>query len=124
MLKLEDLREYCMSKQNVEEDFPFNSGTLTFKVFGKIFALTNIDSAEFSVNLKCRPEHALQLRSMYKQVTPGYHMNKKHWNTILIDGAIPDSEICLMIDESYELVLSGVSRILRDSLHGNTNNNK
>ena len=116
MIKLEDLRKYCMSKTGAEEDFPFDLSTLTFKVYGKIFALTDINSTELRVNLKCRPETALNLRAQYSQITPGYHMNKKHWNTILIDGQIPDNEIHMMIDQSYELVLSGVKKSVKDRL--------
>jgi len=116
MIKLEDLRRYCMAKKGAGEDFPFDFSTLTFKVCGKIFALTDINSAVLSVNLKCSPEHAFHLRNLYSQVTPGYHMNKKHWNTVLIDGHIPDEEVYLMIDQSYELVLAGVKKSLRDSL--------
>ncbi|HNX22910.1 MAG TPA: MmcQ/YjbR family DNA-binding protein [Spirochaetota bacterium] len=115
-MKLEDLRKYCSSKKGVQEDFPFDLNILTFKVCGKIFALTDISREELTVNLKCMPEHALLLRTVYSQVTPGYHMNKKHWNTVLIDGEIPDSEIYLMIDQSYELVLAGVKKSLKDML--------
>ncbi len=116
MIKLEDLRNYCMSKKGVKEDFPFDLNTLTFKVCDKIFLITDINAEILSVNLKCRPEYALHLRSIYTQITPGYHMNKKHWNTVLIDGKITDSEIYMMIDESYELVLSGVKKSLRERL--------
>jgi len=116
MITLENLRKYCKSKKGVKEDFPFDLSTLTFKVCDKIFVLTDINSNELSLNLKCIPEHALHLRTLYPQVTPGYHMNKKHWNTVLIDGQIPDSEIYMMIDQSYELVLAGVKKSLRDIL--------
>ncbi len=116
MIKLEDLRKYCMGKKGVKEDFPFDFNTLTFKVLDKIFVLTDINSEVLRVNLKCTPEHALTLRNIYTQVTPGYHMNKKHWNTIIIDGTIPDGEIYRMIDQSYELVLKGVKKSLRESL--------
>jgi len=116
MIKLEDLRKYCMSKKGAEEDFPFDFSTLTFKVCGKIFALTDINSEELSINLKCSPEHSVQLRSLYPQITPGYHMNKKHWNTILVDRNIPDKVVYLLIDESYELVLAGLKKTLRDAL--------
>lgn len=105
-----------MSKKGVVEDFPFDFSTLTFKVCGRIFALTDINAEELNVNLKCRPEHAIQLRGLYPQITPGYHMNKKHWNTVHIDRHIPDKEVYMMIDESYELVLSGVKKSLRDAL--------
>lgn len=116
MIKLEDLRKYCMSKKGASEDFPFDLTTLAFKVCGKIFALTDITSEVLSVNLKCRPEHAIQLRALYPQVTPGYHMNKKHWNTVLLDRDITDKDVFMMIDESYELVLAGVKKSLRDEL--------
>lgn len=116
MIKLEDLRNYCMSKNGVKEDFPFDLSTLAFKVCEKIFLITGINSEILSINLKCSPEHALHLRSIYPQITPGYHMNKKHWNTVLIDGQIPDSEIYMMIDQSYELVLAGVKKSFRDIL--------
>jgi predicted DNA-binding protein (MmcQ/YjbR family) len=116
MIKLEKLRKYCTSKKGVTEDFPFDFNILTFKVLDKIFALTDINAEELSVNLKCTPEHALLLRDQYPQITPGYHMNKKHWNTVQIDGKIPDKEIYSMIDQSYELVLAGVKKSLRDTL--------
>ena len=116
MLTLDDVRKYSVSKKGVIEDFPFDLKTLTFKVCDKIFALTDIDSEVLSLNLKCIPEQALHLRTLYSQVTPGYHMNKKHWNTVVIDGTIPDEEIYRMIDQSYELVLAGVKKSLRDSL--------
>jgi predicted DNA-binding protein (MmcQ/YjbR family) len=97
------LREYCLSKSNVTESFPFGEETLVFKVKGKIFALANLDS-DLSVNLKCDPSFALELREKYSAVNPGYHMNKKHWNTVLLDGSIPDKELFLWIDHSYDLV--------------------
>ena len=97
------LREYCLSKSNVTESFPFGEETLVFKVKGKIFALANLDS-DLSVNLKCDPSFALELRERYRAVNPGYHMNKKHWNTVLLDGSIPDKELFLWIDHSYNLV--------------------
>jgi len=116
MITLEDLRKYCLSKKGAEEDFPFDFSILTFKVFNKIFALTDINSSVLRINLKCSPEHAIHLRNIYPEITPGYHMNKRHWNTILIDGSIPDAEIFLMIDQSYELVLQGLKKSLKDSL--------
>jgi len=102
-MNIESLREYCISKSNVEEGFPFGEDTLVFKVKGKIFALANLDG-DLSINLKCDPEFALELREKYTSVQPGYHMNKKHWNTVLLDGTIPDSEIINWIDHSYSLV--------------------
>jgi len=116
MLKLEDLRHHCLSKKGVVEDFPFDLSTLTFKICSKIFILANINSEILAINIKCTPEHALHLRSLYPQITPGYHMNKKHWNTVLIDGEIPDAEIYMMIDQSFELVTAGLKKSLRDEL--------
>ena len=102
-MNIEALREYCISKENATESFPFGDDTLVFKINGKIFALVNLDS-ELSINLKCEPALALELRERYPSVTPGYHMNKKHWNTILLDGSVPDTEIFSWIDHSYQRV--------------------
>jgi predicted DNA-binding protein (MmcQ/YjbR family) len=99
------LRDYCISKKEATESFPFGEDTLVFKVHGKIFALVNLDG-DLSINLKCDPLFALELRERYSSVTPGYHMNKKHWNTVYIDGTIPDKEVCAWIDHSYDLILS------------------
>ena len=96
-------RDYCLSKKGVTEEFPFDEQTLVFKVMGKMFALTNVDSF-VSINLKCEPEKAIELREQYDFVKPGYHMNKKHWNTIILDGTIPSSLILELIDHSYDLV--------------------
>jgi len=97
------LREYCLSKKSATESFPFGDDTLVFKVAGKIFALVNLDG-ELSINLKCDPVLAIELRERYDSVTPGYHMNKKHWNTVFINGTIPDKEIFSWIDNSYDLI--------------------
>lgn len=102
-MNIESLREYCISKKSVTESFPFDDETLVFKVSGKIFALVSLEG-EFTVNLKCDPAFALELRERYPSVVPGYHMNKKHWNTIFIDGTVPDKEIFSWIDHSYDLV--------------------
>jgi predicted DNA-binding protein (MmcQ/YjbR family) len=102
-MNIETLREYCISKTGVTEGFPFGEDTLVFKVKGKIFALANLDG-ELSINLKCDPLLAIELREKYNSVSPGYHMNKKHWNTVLLDGTIPDMEIFSWIDHSYSLV--------------------
>ncbi len=102
-MNIERLREYCIKKEEVTEGFPFGEDTLVFKINGKIFALVNL-YGDLSVNLKCDPDLALELREKYNAVTPGYHMNKKHWNTIVIDGSIPDREILSWIDHSYDLV--------------------
>ena len=102
-MNIEILREYCISKAGVTECFPFGEDTLVFKVKDKIFALANLDS-DASVNLKCDPTFAIELREKYSSVSPGYHMNKKHWNTVLLDGSIPDMEIFSWIDHSYNLI--------------------
>jgi len=102
-MNIETIREYCISKKGVTEGFPFGEDTLVFKVNGKIFALANLDG-ELSINLKCDPAFAIELRELYSSVTPGYHMNKKHWNTVILDGSVPDKEIFEWIDHSYDLV--------------------
>lgn len=102
-MNIEILREHCISKRNVTESFPFGDDTLVFKVAGKIFALVNLEG-DLTINLKCDPSLALELRERYAAVTPGYHMNKKHWNTIYIDGTVPDKEVLSWIDHSYDLV--------------------
>jgi predicted DNA-binding protein (MmcQ/YjbR family) len=102
-MDIESLREYCIRKKDTTESFPFGEDTLVFKAGGKIFALVNLDG-DLSINLKCDPAFAIELRERYSSVTPGYHMNKKHWNTVLADGTIPDKEIFEWIDHSYNLV--------------------
>jgi predicted DNA-binding protein (MmcQ/YjbR family) len=102
-MNIEILREYCISKRNVTESFPFGDDTLVFKTTGRIFALVNLDG-DLSINLKCDPPLAIELRERYSSVIPGYHMNKKHWNTIYLDGSIPNKEIFSWIDHSYDLV--------------------
>ena len=102
-MNIETLRDYCISKEGVTESFPFGDDTLVFKVIGKIFALANLEG-DLTVNLKCDPSVALELRERHPSVIPGYHMNKKHWNTVLCDGTVPDREVFEWIDHSYELV--------------------
>jgi len=99
----EAIRNYCIGKNDVTEGFPFGDDTLVFKVRGKIFALVNLEGAP-SINLKCEPSLAIELRERYPAVLPGYHMNKKHWNTINLDGSIPDREVFGWIDHSYAIV--------------------
>jgi predicted DNA-binding protein (MmcQ/YjbR family) len=102
-MNIEIIRDYCLSKKEVAECFPFGDDTLVFKRSGKIFLLANLDG-DLSLNLKCDPALALELRERYSSVVPGYHMNKKHWNTVLIDGSVPDREIFAWIDHSYHIV--------------------
>ena len=103
-MDLTQFREYCLNKPLATEGTPFGSDVLVFKVGGKMFALAALDDVPPTVNLKCEPDVALDLRDRYEQVSPGYHMNKKHWNTIEIGTGIPDAELGKMIDHSYDLV--------------------
>lgn len=106
-MNIESLREYCLSKKDVTESFPFDDVTLVFKVKEKMFALVNLDG-DLSINLKCDPEKAVDLREHYPCVLPGYHMDKKHWNTVMIDGSVDDSLLHEWIDHSYALIVSKV----------------
>lgn len=112
-MDLANFREYCLSKPGATEGTPFGSDVLVFKVGGKMFALAAIDEVPTRVNLKCDPDLALDLRDRYEQVRPGYHMSKKHWNTVEIEGGIPAIELRRMIDHSYELVVSGLPKAVR-----------
>jgi predicted DNA-binding protein (MmcQ/YjbR family) len=103
-MDLAQFREYCLSKPHATEGTPFGPDVLVFKVGGKMFALAALDEVPTTVNLKCDPDLALDFRDRYEQVTPGYHMNKKHWNTVEIETGIPDAELRKMIDHSYDLV--------------------
>lgn len=103
-MDLAQFRAYCLSKPGATENTPFGPDVLVFKVGGKMFALAALDEMPTRVNLKCDPDLALELRDRYEQVTPGYHMNKKHWNTVEIENGVPDSEVRKMIDHSYDLV--------------------
>jgi predicted DNA-binding protein (MmcQ/YjbR family) len=103
-MDLSQFREYCLSKSCATESTPFGPDVLVFKVSGKMFALATLDEMPTRVNLKCDPDLALDLRDRYEQVTPGYHMNKRHWNTVELEGGVPNPELRKMIDHSYELV--------------------
>ena len=106
-MHIEDLRDYCLSKKDTEEDLPFGPDTLVFKINKKIYLLVGLNDAELRFNVKCDPAKAIELREQYPNVLPGYHMNKKHWNTIVVDGSVPDSQLREWIDDSYELVSGG-----------------
>ncbi len=112
-MNVEQLRIYCLSKPNTSETFPFDEHTLVFKVYDKIFAITGLDNIDASVNLKCDPENAIDLRNRYSCVRPGYHQNKKHWNTVMLDGTVGDTMIKQWIDHSYELVLEKIPRRIK-----------
>lgn len=114
-MHIEDFREYCLKKKGITEEFPFNETTLVFKVMGKMFALTDIEHFSF-INLKCDPERAVLLREAYPGIEPGYHMHKKSWNSVMMDGSIPDRMIREMIDDSYNLIARSLSKNLKENL--------
>ncbi len=109
-MNIEDFTVYCSSKRSVSTSFPFGGDTLVFKVLNKIFALTGLDESPCKVNLKCDPERALSLREEYWEIKPGYHMNKKHWNTIELEANLSDDLIKSLIDHSYDLVVSSLPK--------------
>jgi predicted DNA-binding protein (MmcQ/YjbR family) len=117
-MDIEQFREYCLNKSGATEGTPFGEDTLVFKVGGKMFALAALDEVPAKVNLKCDPDLALELRDRYEQVRPGYHMNKKHWNTVEIDSGIPDAELRKMIDHSYDLVVKSLPKMARARISG------
>lgn len=112
-MDIEYFRQYCLAKKGVTEEFPFDEVTLVFKVIGKMFALTGLAREEFTVNLKCDPERAEELRDRYPEITPGFHMNKKHWNTVSCEGALDGKLILELIDHSYDLVVKKMPKKLR-----------
>lgn len=115
-MNIEQIREYCLHKKGVTEEFPFDETTLVFKVMGKIFALSGLGRQPPAVNLKCDPEKAIELREEYDgTIFPGYHMSKKHWNTVEITN-LPQEFIMELIDHSYDLVVQGMSKKMRDEL--------
>ena len=115
-MNIDKFRNYCLSKTASTEDFPFDETTLCFRVIDKIFAITDIEALPFSFNLKCNPEKALELREKYESIEPGFHMNKKHWNTITPDNFIDDILIYDLIDHSYNLVVEGLKKSDREKL--------
>jgi predicted DNA-binding protein (MmcQ/YjbR family) len=108
-----ELRSYCLSLAGGEETFPFGPETSVFKVAGKMFALSRLGADALSVSVKCDPLLAEQLRAAYPAVEPGYHLNKRHWNTVAIDGSLADRTVCDMIEDSYDLVVNGLPRARR-----------
>lgn len=118
-MNLEEFVQYCSSKKAVTEHFPFDEDTLVLKVGGKMFALSSLKQWENgtpSANLKCDPEYAEQLRAEYDDITPGYHMSKVHWNTVAINGGVPDALVKKLIDESYQLVLKSLTKKLQKEI--------
>ena len=114
-MNIEEFREYCISKSGVTESFPFNETVLVFKAV-KIFALTDTEG-EFRISLKCDPELAIQLREEYPEyIIPGYHLSKKHWNTIIMEGNVPEKLIYELIDHSYDLIVASLNKKQRSEL--------
>jgi predicted DNA-binding protein (MmcQ/YjbR family) len=110
----EKLRDLCLSFNAVVEDFPFNPETSVFKVLGKMFALSNLGARPLTVNLKCDPEDAVRLRADHPGlIIPGYHMNKRHWNTVTVDGDLPERMVRELVEDSYDLVVAGLPRAER-----------
>jgi len=109
------MRDYCLAKPGVTEGLPFGEDTLVFKVGEKLFLLTSISQGD-QFNVKCDPELAIELREQHHEVQPGYHMNKKHWNTVHTDGNLTRRQICDMIDHSYDLVLNGLPKNIREQI--------
>ena len=115
-MNTESLRNYCIAKPGASESFPFGGDALVFKVGGKMFALLSTESQPTTINLKCDPERAVQLREEHEAVTPGYHMNKTHWNTITIDGRVRTSDLQEWIDHSYDLVRKSLPKAVQTQL--------
>ena len=111
LTNIESFRDYCLEKKAVTESFPFDESTLVFKVAGKMFALTSLDSEEFRVNLKCLPEKSELLREAYPEnILPGFHMNKKHWNTVIVDEKLPKNMLEELTEHSYQLVVQSLTK--------------
>lgn len=118
-MNVEEFRAYCLSKKGTTEGFPFGETALVFKVMGKMYALSSLENTPSTVNLKCDPDRAIELREEYSDVVPGYHMSKKHWNTVTIEGELSDELIMELINHSYDLVVSKLKkadRALLDAL--------
>lgn len=112
----ESIREYCLSKPGSSESLPFDDVTLVFKVMNKVFLILSLDTPAPSFNAKCNPDLALEWREKHYQIVPGFHMNKKHWNTVEVDQGLSESLIREIIDHSYELVVAGLSKKDKDAL--------
>ena len=115
-MNIETLREYCLAKAGVQEGFPFGEDTLVFKVAGKIFLLTGLTNNPLQFNAKCDPDKAIELREKHTAVQPGYHMNKKHWNTIIADGSLSNALLKEIIDDSYNLIVQSLPKSVRVNL--------
>ena len=114
-MNLEELRDYCLQKPGAEEGLPFGEDTLVFKVGGKMFLLTSISEGN-SFNVKCDPELAIELREQHPEVIPGYHMNKKMWNTVYMNGSLTRKQLLEMVDHSYDLILKGLPKKVQEEI--------
>lgn len=115
-MNFKTLSSYCLSKKGAIEDYPFGDDVLVIKIASKMFALISERNDQLNISLKCDPFLAENLRQQYPAITPGYHLNKSHWNTILIDSSIPESELNKMIDHSYELVFKRLKKLEKDAI--------
>jgi predicted DNA-binding protein (MmcQ/YjbR family) len=124
MLQIDHIRDYCLSKKETTETFPFDEDTLVFKVMGKIFVfcpLNKWEQGQPSINLKCDPNYALELRARYDSISGGFHSNKKHWNTVALNqGDMSNTFVLQLIDHSYEMVVKNMTKKLRDQLNKNS----
>jgi predicted DNA-binding protein (MmcQ/YjbR family) len=115
-MNIEELRTYCLAKSHAEETLPFGPDTLVYKVGNKMFAAIGLNDEETRINLKCDPDKAEELRDQYPDIIPGYHMSKKHWNTVYCEREVEDEMICGLIDHSYELVFGSLSKKIQKAL--------
>ncbi len=115
-MDIEQFREYCLSKKATSEDFPFGPENLVLRVGGKIFAITDLFSDQFKANLKCDPDRAVELREQYPEILPGWHMNKKHWNTVDFEGGLDGRVLRELIDHSYDMVVKSLKKVEREAL--------
>ena len=115
-MNVESIREYCLYKKAVTEGFPFGEDTLVFRVAEKIFLLVSLSADPLQFNAKCNPDKAIELREEYPEIKPGYHMNKRHWNTVIVDGSLSSKLLKEMIDDSYDLIVQSLPKKQREEL--------
>ncbi len=116
-MNIEELRHHCIAKKGVEETFPFDEETLVFKLMGKVFLIVGIESQPVSFNVKCDPEKAVELREKYACIQPGFHMNKKHWNTVICDGSVSKKLYKEWIDDSYDLIAEALPKKIKEEFN-------
>ena len=112
----DELRRWCLKRPGASEEFPFGAETSVFKVAGKMFALSALSAPELRVSVKCEPELAHALRASYPAIQPGYHLNKRHWNTVALDGSLSDELVLSMLEDSYDLVVAGLPKRTQEAL--------